>query len=74
MEQTLKRNLIQNLIGLKVQLNDIEIELKNSGISNPTDFDWHMNMCIKNGNLTVFDVGDKTIDYNGYPELDVSNL
>ena len=59
---------------LKIQLNDIESELKNNGISNPTDFDWWMNMGLKNGNLAVFDVGDKTIDYSDYPEFDISNL
>jgi hypothetical protein len=59
---------------LKTQLNDIETELKNNGISNPTDFDWWMNMGLKNGNLAVFDVGDKTIDYSDFPELDISNL
>jgi hypothetical protein len=33
-----------------------------------------MNMGLKNGNLAVFDVGDKTIDYGDYPELDISFL
>jgi hypothetical protein len=59
---------------LKEQLKEIEIELKNNGIPNPTDFDWWMNMGLKNGNLAVFDVGDKTIDYKDYPEFDISNL
>lgn len=59
---------------LKIQLNDIETELKNNGISNPTDFDWWMNMGLKNGNLAVFDVGDKTINYSDYLELDISSF
>jgi hypothetical protein len=59
---------------LIIQLNDIETELKNNGISDPKDFDWGMNMGLKNGNLAVFDVGDQTINYGDYPELDISNL
>jgi hypothetical protein len=31
-------------------------------------------MGLKNGNLAVFDVGDQTINYGDYPELDISNL
>jgi len=59
---------------LNIQLNDIETELKNNGISDPKDFDWGLNMGLKNGNLAVFDVGDQTINYDDYPELDISNL
>lgn len=59
---------------LKKQLNEIEIELEKNGISEPTDFDWWMNMGMKNGNLAVFDIGDKTIEYSDYPEIDISKL
>lgn len=59
---------------LKEQLKEIELELKSNGITNPTDFDWWMNMGLKNGNLAVFDAGDETIRYDNYPELDISNL
>lgn len=59
---------------LRNELNEIINELKSSGISNPTDVDWWMNMGIKNGKLSVFDVGDTTIDYTNFESIDLDNI
>lgn len=55
---------------LKQQLLEIEKEFNANGILNPYDYDWYLNMGFKNGELAAFDVGDKTIDYSEYPEIE----
>lgn len=59
---------------LKKQLNEIERELKDNGMRDPYDFDWRMNMGIKNGSLAAFDICDNTVDCIDYSELDISNI
>lgn len=55
------------------EIKNIFDELKSNNIENPYDYKWWMNMGLKNGNLAVFDVGDKSIIYNDYDNLDIQN-
>lgn len=59
---------------LSNQFDEIKQELINNGIPRPSDYAWWMNMGIKNGKLSVFDVGDHTIEYHDYETLDLSEL
>lgn len=63
-----------NLLEITAEINEIKAEIVSNGVLNPNDYSWWMNMGLKKGKLAVFDIGDKTIDYNNFETIDLSNL
>ena len=59
---------------LRNEISEIKKELIENGIENPTDYDWWMNMGMKNRKLAVFDVMDSTLKYDDYLHIDISDL
>ena len=58
-------------------MNRIVAELRASFLQRcqtSPDYDWWMNMGMKNGKLAVFDVGDNTIKYDNFHVMDVSDI